>query len=73
MRTETLNAAIDELPETERTVIRLRFGTDEEAPHTLTQAGRRLGITAERTRQLEEQALNRLARRPELAALREAA
>ena len=73
MRTETLNAAIDELPETERTVIRLRFGTDEEAPHTLTKAGRRLGITAERTRQLEEQALNRLARRPELAALREAA
>jgi RNA polymerase primary sigma factor len=73
MRSETLNAAIEELPETERHVIRLRFGTDQEAPHTLTQAGRRLGITAERTRQLEEQALNRLARRPELAALREAA
>ncbi len=73
IRAETLNQAIEELPETERSVIRLRFGTAEEEPHTLTQAGRRLGITAERTRQLEEQALNRLARRPELAALREAA
>ncbi len=73
LRSETLRAAIAELPERERTVIELRFGTAEEEPHSLSQAGRRLGLTSERARQLEEQALSRLARRPELAGLREAA
>ncbi len=73
LRSETLKAAIAELPERERTVIELRFGTADEEPHSLSQAGRRLGLTSERARQLEEQALSRLARRPELAGLREAA
>ncbi len=73
LRSETLRAAIAELPERERTVIELRFGTADEEPHSLSQAGRRLGLTSERARQLEEQALSRLARRPELAGLREAA
>ncbi|MGI8579936.1 MAG: sigma-70 family RNA polymerase sigma factor [Solirubrobacteraceae bacterium] len=73
LRSETLRAAIAELPERERTVIELRFGTADEEPHSLSQAGRKLGLTSERARQLEEQALTRLAGRPELAGLREAA
>jgi RNA polymerase primary sigma factor len=73
LRSETLRAAIAELPERERTVIELRFGTADEEPHSLSQAGRKLGLTSERARQLEEQALSRLAGRPELAGLREAA
>jgi len=68
-----LNEVIEKLPESERNVIRLRFGLAGEEPRTLGQAGKELGISAERTRQLEEQGLRRLARTPELAALREAA
>jgi RNA polymerase primary sigma factor len=70
---ETLLAAIEALPEAERHVIRMRFGTHDEPPATLAQAGRRLGVSTERARQIEEQALKRLRRRPELAALRDAA
>ena len=73
MRADAIRAAIDELPEHEATVIRLRFGTEDDEPKTLVQAGKTLGITAERARQLEEQALRRLSRRADLAALREAA
>ena len=73
MREETVEKAIAELPERERNVVRLRFGLDGEAPTTLRDAGRRLGITAERTRQIEEQALRHLARSADLDALRDAA
>jgi RNA polymerase primary sigma factor len=39
----------------------------------LREAGRRLGISSERVRQLEDRALRRLANRDELAELRQAA
>jgi RNA polymerase sigma factor (sigma-70 family) len=72
---QQLGNVVDRLPESERNVIRLRFGLvdDEGGARTLKQAGTELGISAERARQLEEQGLRRLARSPELAALREAA
>ena len=38
-----------------------------------SQAGRKLGVSTERARQIEERALKRLSQRPELMALREAA
>ncbi len=65
--------AISQLPETERTVLTLRFGTGREEPQTLTAIGKRLGFSAERASQLEQRALKKLAESPELAALREAA
>jgi RNA polymerase primary sigma factor len=73
LRHEAVQRAIAELPDTERTVIHLRFGTADEPPQTLTQVGRRLGISPTRTRELEEQALRRLSGEASLAALREAA
>jgi len=72
-RTRALQEAIDELPERERNVVELRFGIDGEKPATLRETGRKLGITAERTRQLEQRALKRLARSDQLRALEEAA
>ena len=72
-RREAVKAALAILPERERNVIELRFGTGAEAPQSLAQAGKRLGITRQRTQQLETQALRRLADVPELAALRDAA
>src|SRR6202007_105471 len=72
-RERIVHRAISQLPETERTVLTLRFGTGREEPQTLTAIGKRLGFSAERASQLEQRALKKLAESPELAALREAA
>jgi len=72
-RERIVHRAIESLPETERTVLTLRFGTGREEPQTLTAIGKRLGFSAERASQLEQRALKKLAESPELAALREAA
>ena len=69
-----LHRAVADLPEREQEVIRLRYGLAEEMePHSLEEIGRRLGITRERVRQIETQALSRLAERREIAALSPAA
>jgi RNA polymerase primary sigma factor len=70
---ELLRRTIEELPDTERDVIRLRFGLTGEEPQPLRETGRRLGLSAERVRQIESRALKRLAMRRELEALREVA
>ena len=70
---ETLRRTIDELPEPERHVIRLRYGINGDDPQPLRETGRRLGLSAERVRQLESKALKLLATRRELEALHEAA
>ncbi len=70
---QTLLEAIANLPEPERNVIEMRFGAGDEEPQTLSQAGKRLGVSTERARQIEERALRRLSQRPELRALRSAA
>jgi RNA polymerase primary sigma factor len=70
---ETLRRTIEELPEPERNVIRLRYGINGDDPQPLRETGRRLGLSAERVRQLESKALKLLATRRELEALREAA
>ena len=69
-----LHRAIKELPPREQEVVRMRYGLDEEMePKSLEEIGRRLGITRERVRQIETQALSRLAERREIAALSPAA
>ncbi len=73
-QSELLQTAVADLPEQERRVIELRFGNNPEGKHhTLGQAGKVLGVSAERTRQIEERALRRLSQKPELDALRELA
>jgi RNA polymerase primary sigma factor len=72
-REQTVEAALSKLPEAERRVIQLRFGTSNEPVATLREVGRELGVTQQRVRQLEEQALKRLAGDDSLAAWREAA
>jgi RNA polymerase primary sigma factor len=70
---EALREAVDTLPDTERTVITLRFGLESEEPQALRETGRRLGLSSERVRQLEDQALRRLSRDEHVVALRDAA
>ena len=68
-----VSKALAQLPDRVREVVRLRYGVDGEDPTPLKETGRRLGISAERVRQLEQDALEQLARDGELATLREAA
>jgi RNA polymerase primary sigma factor len=70
---ETLRKTIDDLPEPERSVIRMRYGIDGEEPKALRETGRRLELSAERVRQLESRALERLSAHREIDALRDAA
>ena len=70
---ETLRRTVEDLPEPERRVIRLRYGIDGDDPKPLRETGRALGLSAERVRQLESRALERLATERELDALRDAA
>ncbi len=51
---------LDGLEEREATVIRMRFGLDAYSPMTLREVGESLGLTRERVRQLESQALQKL-------------
>jgi RNA polymerase primary sigma factor len=71
---EALHRAVDMLPERERKIIKLRYGLDgDQDPMSLEKIGEVLGITRERVRQVEAQALQRLSLERELDSLRSAA
>jgi RNA polymerase primary sigma factor len=73
LRDATVRAALDQLPDQERQVIKLRFGINGDDPTPLREAGRLLGLSPERVRRIEHKALERLAEFREVAALSEAA
>jgi len=60
LRRQGVRRALDALPERERRILELRFGFEGE-PWTLEAIGAELDLTRERVRQLEGQALARLA------------
>src|SRR3954447_6543232 len=72
---QAVRAAVEQLPDRERQVIKLRFGLDgeEREPLPLSQLQRELGMGREELRAIERRALQHLALRRELAALSEAA
>ncbi len=67
---DAVGAALATLPEDERRVIQLRFGTGGERETSLREVARELGLTQERARKLEARALRRLADDDALAAWR---
>ncbi len=68
LRSQAIRKALDVLPGRERRILELRFGFDGE-PQTLDAIGVELDLTRERVRQLERQAMSRLAALRELAGL----
>jgi DNA-directed RNA polymerase sigma subunit (sigma70/sigma32) len=50
-------------------VLALRYGLDDQEAKTLEEIGRRLGLTRERVRQIEVEALRRLAGLREIQAV----
>jgi RNA polymerase primary sigma factor len=59
---EHLSACLGELETKEQKVLRLRFGLDEGDPKTLKEIGEMMGLSRERIRQIEAQALEKLHR-----------
>jgi RNA polymerase sigma factor RpoS len=59
-RREHIDEWLQQLTVSERKVIELRFGLNDGEPKTLDSIGKDFGITRERVRQIETQALNKL-------------
>jgi RNA polymerase primary sigma factor len=69
LRYEALTKALALLDERQQTVIVLRYGLRGSEPKTLDEIGRRLGVSRERVRQLETEALKHFARMRETESL----
>jgi RNA polymerase primary sigma factor len=71
---DTLRRAVAGLPDRQQEVLKLRYGLNGEDgdPHSLEEIGRRMGLTRERVRQIEAEALQRLAVNREIEAIRAA-
>jgi RNA polymerase primary sigma factor len=57
---EEVRSALNSLDDRLRLVLQLRFGLAGQAPQSLVEVGRELGVTPERARQLEARALDKL-------------
>ncbi len=57
---ENIDEVLDLIPVRERRVLRMRFGIPGGKKHTLGEIGEKMGVTRERIRQIQAQALRRL-------------
>ena len=70
LRREMLLTGLEHLSERKRRILELRFGLDGSDPQNYDVIGRAVGLTRERVRQLEADALNQLAALNEIQGLR---
>jgi len=63
---QSVGNALAHLPERERAVLALHYGVGTQQACTLDEIGKRMGVTRERARQLENQAMRRLRKNTQL-------
>ena len=56
----TINALLEQLPQRQQPLLRLRFGMEDDTCYSLEAIGEKLGVSKERARQLERQAMDKL-------------
>ena len=56
----TMNALLGQLPERQQQLLRLRFGMEDGTCYALEAIGEKLGVSKERARQIERQAMDKL-------------
>lgn len=66
---EQLDKTLGSLTAMEESVLRLRFGLDDDNPMTLKQIGDQMHLSRERIRQIEAQALNKLRKSSQVSSL----
>ena len=66
---DDLETALQVLPQRDREILIMRYGLRDGRTRTLEEVGRAFGITRERARQIEAQALGRLRASPEIRSL----
>lgn len=69
---EDVIESLEDLPPRLRLVLALRFGFLDDRPRTLEEVGQELGVTRERIRQLERQALDKLRQSDRIPSLQDA-
>lgn len=57
---DTLHRELTQLDQREAEILRLRFGLGDSQPHTLAEIGQHVGLTRERVRQIQKEALAKL-------------
>lgn len=57
---KSLKGVLGDLKEREREILSLRYGLDDDKSHTLRQIGNRMGVSRERVRQIQEEALQKI-------------
>lgn len=60
VRDQELEELMDQLSEREANILRYRYGLTDMRAHTLEETGRKFGLTRERIRQIENEAMRRL-------------
>jgi RNA polymerase primary sigma factor len=73
LRTEALGRALEQLSPRKRKIVELRYGLAGSEPMMLEAVGREVGLTRERVRQLEAEALTQLSAMPDIDGIRDAA
>lgn len=67
---QQLKEILQDLSAREQKILSMRFGLEDESPHTLEQVGQEFGVTRERIRQIEAKALEKIRQHKNLPKLK---